>query len=255
MDPLEKILMPDAFHGTLPDGTEITVPVRISPRCKRLILRSVGDGFEVVIPPRCPISTASTFFQEHLNWIARTITKRKTFLQQHPPKPEIIPQELFLAFTGERFPILYEPAEVCWTGVRLEENALIVSGRVETYKQCTDALRQWLIRYAEKTLLPHALNIAENHNFSGLTKLRTGLQKCTWGTCSRKGVVTLNAALLFFTKPLTEYVILHEFCHLTELNHSARFWAKLESVYPGAKEARESLNKAAPLLPGWIFSK
>jgi predicted metal-dependent hydrolase len=251
---MEKILMSEPLHGILPDSTEISVPVRISSRCKRLILRAVGDRFELVVPPGCPTSAANSFFQDHLDWIARVIVKRQQYLQKHPKKPEVIPEELFLAFTGKRYTVIYQPAEVCWTGARLEENTLIVSGRVGTYKECTGALRQWLIRYAEQTLLPHALNIAENHGFSGLTKLRTGIQKNSWGTCNRKGIVTLNAALLFFTKPLTEYVILHEFCHLTELNHSARFWAKLESVYPGAKEARESLKQAALLLPDWIFS-
>ena len=245
--------MPESFHGTLPDGTEITVPVRVSSRCKRLILRSVGEHFEVVIPPRFPVQTANAFFLEHLDWIAKTIAKRKRFLQQHPPKPEIIPQELFLAFTGEQFSIVYQPKDVCWTGVRLDGRTLIVSGQVETYRQCTDALRQWLIRYAEQKLLSHAKNIAENHNFSGLTKLRTGIQKRSWGTCTRNGVVTLNASLLFFTKPLAEYVILHEFCHLTELNHSSRFWEKLESVYPGAKEARAILKKAMEALPTWVL--
>ena len=245
--------MPESFHGTLPDGTEITVPVRISSRCKRLILRSVGESFEVVIPPRFPVQTANTFFQEHLDWIAKTIQKRKRFLQKHPPKPEIIPQELFLAFTGEQFSIIYQPEDVCWSGVRLEGRTLIVSGQVGTYKQCTDALRQWLIRYSEQKLLSYAKNIAENHNFSGLMKLRTGIQKRSWGTCTRNGVVTLNAALLFFTKSLAEYVILHEFCHLTELNHSPRFWAKLESVYPGAKEARAVLKKVSEALPIWVL--
>lgn len=246
--------MPDSFHGILPDGSGITVSVRISPRCKRLILRSIEDGFEVVIPPRSSLAAAENFFHENLPWIARTIRKRKQFQAAHPPKEKILPDEIFLPFTGERFSVIYQPQDVCWTGVRVEDRNLIVSGKVETYEQCADALRQWLIRHAEKTLLPHAENIAVNHGFSGLTKLRTGLQKRSWGTCNRNGVVTLNAALLCFTKTLSEYVILHEFCHLSELNHSSRFWAKLESVYPGAKESREALKSAAGLLPVWVVS-
>lgn len=254
MGPLEKILMPDSFYGILPDGTGITVPVRVSLRCKRLILRSVGDGFEVVIPPRSSLVTAEKFFRDNLPWIARTIRKRKQFQAAHPPKEKVLPNEIFLPFTGERFSVIYQPQDVCWTGVRIEGVQLIVSGKTGTYEQCAGALRQWLIRHAETTLLSHAENIALNHGFSGLTKLRTGLQKRSWGTCNRKGVVTLNAALLFFTKALTEYVILHEFCHLSELNHSSRFWAKLESVYPGAKEARDALKSAAELLPVWVIS-
>lgn len=252
MDPLEEILMTDCFYGTLQDGTQVTVPLRVSRRCKRLILRTIENGFEIVIPPHCSVQDASLFFYDNLDWIYRVLQKRKQMQQLHPVRAKVIPEEVFLSFTGERFSVEREPADVCWTGVRLEENRLIISGKTETYEQCSPALRKWLIRHAEETLLSHAQNIAENHGFDGLTKLRTGIQKRTWGTCSRAGVVTLNAALLFFTKALTEYVILHEFCHLTELNHSARFWAKLESVYPGAKEARDALKSAAELLPCWV---
>ena len=254
MASLEKILMPEQFFGTLPDGREIAVPVRRSVRCKRLILRSVGSSFEVVIPNRCSVNDAAVFFYSNLDWIFLTIQKQEQYLRAHPPRSKSLPDEIFLSFTGERFTIAREPAEVCWTGARSENGTLILSGQVGTEEQCTAALRSWLIRHAETTLLSHAENIASNHGFTGLTKLRTGLQKRTWGTCNRKGVVTLNAALLFFTKALAEYVILHEFCHLSELNHSERFWAKLELVYPGAKEAREALKSASELLPGWVIS-
>ena len=145
----------------------------------------------------------------------------------------------------------YRSSDVVWTGVRLEENRIVVRGRTD-FSSASAGLKKWLIRHAEKKLLSHADEIARNHGFSGLTRLRSGIQRRSWGTCSRRGVVTLNALLLFFTKPLAEYVILHEFCHLTELNHSKRFWAILESVYPGAKEAREALKSAAELLPVWV---
>ena len=244
--------MSEQCSGILSDGTEITVPVRRNPRCKRLILKTKGDGFEVVIPSFCPMRDAADFFHNHLAWIEKMIKKRKEYLLHHPPRKNTIPDEIFLSFTGEHFTVIREPADVCWTGARNVDDKLILSGQVGTYEQCAEALRNWLIRHAQTTLLTHAHDIAVNHGFTGLTKLRTGLQKRSWGTCNRKGTVTLNAALLFFTKPLAEYVILHEFCHLTELNHSERFWKKLESVYPGAKTARETLKLAAEHLPIWI---
>lgn len=253
MAPLEKILMPVQFHGMLSDGSEITVPLRISKRCKRMILRSLENGFEIVVPPVFSSDSAERFFREHLSWIEQINRKRLQYQAKHPPAEKKRPDRIFLPFTGEDFQISWQPLDVCWTGVRMEEGKLIVSGQVDTWEQYTGALRKWLIRHAETTLLAHAENIAVNHDFAGLTKLRTGIQKCSWGTCSRRGVVTLNAALLFFTKPLAEYVILHELCHLTEMNHSIRFWTKLESVYPGAKEAREALKSAAKLLPLWVL--
>ena len=251
MASLEKILMPE-FYGILQDGSRVSVPVRISSRCRRMILRSKGEGFEVVIPPGFPLQNAELFFQQNLEWIYRTVEKKKQFLRSHPVPEKVLPGEIFLTFTGETYFVQYQEKSI--DGIHLSEdgNRLLLQGATGSFELCSRVLQKWLIRHAETTLLPYAGAIARNHGFDGLSKLRTGLQKRSWGTCNRKGTVSLNAALLFFTKSLTEYVILHEFCHLTELNHSGRFWAKLENVYPGAKEARESLKYASELLPAWV---
>ena len=252
MDPLEKVLIPPPFRCTLSDGTELLVPVRISSRCRRLSLRSVKSGFELVIPPGIDPRLSYDFCSKNLDWIEKVRRKRAKFEATHPQQKKVLPAEIFFPFTGELFSVEYVPEDVVWAGVRRSGNRLIVSGKVASFEQGSAALRRWLIRYAEENLLPYAGAIAKNHGFSGITKFRTGIQKRSWGTCTRSGVITLNASLLFFTKHQAEYVILHEFCHLTELNHSSRFWNLLESVYPGAKEARESLKYAQQDLPVWL---
>lgn len=254
MAPLEKILNPGSFRGILPDGNEIEVPLRISTRSRRISLRSCKSGFELVLPVGFPLEQAYSFFQENLPWIEKIWKEKEKFLKNRSQTEKVLPAEIFLTFTGTLFQVEYSPVFVRKTMVKQEGSRLIVhrdfSGDTSSV---TDALRKWLIRYSGSHLLPHAENIAETHGFSSLSKLRTGIQKRSWGTCNRNGVVTLNAALLFFQKNLAEYVILHEFCHLTEMNHSSRFWEKMESVYPGAKEARESLKYAQQLLPWWVF--
>jgi len=68
--------------------------------------------------------------------------------------------------------------------------------------------------------------------------------KSRWGSCSPKGQISLNLKLIQVDKSLIDYVILHELCHLRELNHSRAFYALLDRVMPGWRELRAKLNKS-----------
>lgn len=54
--------------------------------------------------------------------------------------------------------------------------------------------------------------------------------KRCWGSCSSLGNLNFNYRLLFIPQCLADYVIVHELCHLKELNHSQKFWNEVEKV-------------------------
>jgi len=67
-----------------------------------------------------------------------------------------------------------------------------------------------------------------------------------WGSCTIEGKIRLNWRLIHFTLPLIDYVIAHEISHLREMNHSPRFWATVQSVFPEFQEAKKALRERAP---------
>lgn len=67
-------------------------------------------------------------------------------------------------------------------------------------------------------------------------------QKTRWGSCSAKGTLSFNWRLMLAPPSIPDYVIVHELCHLTYMNHSAAFWNKVESVYPDYRGARKWLK-------------
>lgn len=67
-------------------------------------------------------------------------------------------------------------------------------------------------------------------------------QKTRWGSCSRRGDVSLNYRLVFLPLATQEYLIAHELCHVREFNHSRAFWRLVAGVIPDYRECRKALR-------------
>ena len=64
-----------------------------------------------------------------------------------------------------------------------------------------------------------------------------------WGSCSNTGRMSLSTKLLFAPKEVQDYVMIHELCHLDELNHSDRFWSLVDSHDPNYKDSERWLKE------------
>lgn len=67
-------------------------------------------------------------------------------------------------------------------------------------------------------------------------------QKTRWGSCSRTGNLNFSYRLLELTPEAADYIIIHELCHLSEFNHSLRFWALVAKTAPDYKLQRRELR-------------
>lgn len=66
--------------------------------------------------------------------------------------------------------------------------------------------------------------------------------KRRWGSCGRNGHILLNLHLLHMPIDLIDYVMVHEFCHLKEHNHSTRCYALLATAMPDWQKRRARLS-------------
>lgn len=74
-------------------------------------------------------------------------------------------------------------------------------------------------------------------------RIRIGSQKTCWGSCSSKGTISYNWHLILMPEEVQDYVVVHELCHLLEMNHSKFFWQKVASVMPEYATYREWLKR------------
>ena len=84
-----------------------------------------------------------------------------------------------------------------------------------------------------------AINFADNrikyfnsfYNFK-INRIAIKNTSARWGSCSSKKNLNFNYKIIFLKPKLADYLIVHELCHLGELNHSKRFWALVKQTIP-----------------------
>ncbi|MCR5276597.1 MAG: M48 family metallopeptidase [Bacteroidales bacterium] len=95
---------------------------------------------------------------------------------------------------------------------------------------------------AQRILPPRLQELARQYGFT-YHQLRIKHNVSNWGSCSVKGNINLNLHLVRLPAELQDYVMLHELCHLREMNHGPKFHALLESVCPDHRKRAQALRE------------
>ncbi|MCF0120483.1 MAG: M48 family metallopeptidase [Oscillospiraceae bacterium] len=89
-------------------------------------------------------------------------------------------------------------------------------------------------------------------NYGRIT-IRT--QKTRWGSCSADGNLNFNALLMLAPAEVIDSVVVHELCHLIELNHSRRFYEYVYKYCPDYGRHHGWLKEHGPEIMGRIINK
>jgi predicted metal-dependent hydrolase len=73
-------------------------------------------------------------------------------------------------------------------------------------------------------------------------------QRTLWGSCSGRKNLNFNWRLAAAPVEALDYVVIHELCHLREMNHSKRFWDLVRAACPDYKVQRRWLRDNCALL-------
>lgn len=107
--------------------------------------------------------------------------------------------------------------------------------------QGSDAEFQACKAQAKKRVLERVAYFQQHYGVE-YRRLTIRNQKSRFGSCSASGTLSFNYRLLFLPLPLLDYVVVHELCHLQELNHSRRFWALVALTIPDYQVRKRELQ-------------
>lgn len=220
--------------------------VRVSRRARNVLLRlAPGSGLEVVVPPGFDRRLVPAVVAGKLPWIERTLRRAALAPASAPPA---LPETLDLPAVQLSYSVhaLDAPGPA-----KLTENAGRILLRGGDLDSRLTLLRGFVRDLARRLLTPWLRDLGRP---AGLAPagVRVRSQKTRWGSCSRAGVISLNSRLLFLPRELAEQVLVHELCHLRQMNHSARFWALVERLRPGGRALERELPAAFRNLPSWL---
>lgn len=96
---------------------------------------------------------------------------------------------------------------------------------------------------ARRVIMGRAEELNKNYGFVyGSIGIRN--QKTRFGSCSKKGNLNFNYNIALLPARLSDYVIVHELCHLSEFNHSQKFWSLVAKTIPDHLMIRDELKES-----------
>jgi hypothetical protein len=128
----------------------------------------------------------------------------------------------------------------------LEEKQTWILGKIKFFKENTNKIKvgDYLNnKLRAQELVQQRLNYFQQfYNFK-VNKIFVRNQTTRWGSCSTKNNLNFNYRILYLPHDLVDYVVVHELCHLAQMNHSEKFWKLVEKQIPDYCQRRKALRQ------------
>ncbi len=208
---------------------------------KTVAVEITKDGRVLVRAPlRLTLREVSAFVGQNEGWIARKVGRVKAIHAEHAPK-RFCEGETFL-FLGEACRLRF----VDGADYLRKDNGEFLLGR-ELSARAAQFFSTWYRARAREILEDRVAHFTRQMGltcrFVRLTEARE-----RWGSCNAEGVLNFAWRLVMAPPAVIDYVVVHELTHLVEMNHSRRFWERLERILPDYAQRRKWLKDSEHLL-------
>jgi hypothetical protein len=244
--PVEPAIAPEQLFLFAPEPVRVIPPAEPevvfvrSDRARHYRLTLRRDGTAVAtIPRRGSEREAQRFVEQHRAWLERARAR-----QEARPRAAAVWMLGTIVLWRGREETIRSAGEGGRPLVALGADVFRVA---RTEGDLRPAMEGQFARRARIELLARTWELATATG-SEIKRVVIRSQRSRWGSCSARGTISLNWRLIQAPDFVRDYIIYHELAHRREMNHSARFWSRVEMLCPAWRAAERWLKHEGSLL-------
>ena len=219
------------------------------------VMKSKRKSLSIAIQPDGNLLVKAPFFmpddevvkwvKTKTGWIVRQHAKILEQQQQNPPK-QFVTGEKFL-YLGQEYLLEVRVSEGRAGMVGIVDDKMILFTRTADSAAVQKILNDWYDKQA-KAVISRRVRYYASQMGETYGKITIKNQKKRWGSCSSARNLNFNRRLIMAPQGVLDYVVVHELCHLRQMNHSNAFWQEVELVLPDYKMHKKWLETNGHLL-------
>ena len=222
------------------ESGSVPVDIRRHPRARSYTLRVSGPGRPPILtmPQRGSLAEAHRFLERNVGWLRSQIDRL--------PPMIAIADGASVPLRGIAHTIHHDSRRrgTVSVGADAAGPALFVAGQPEHLRRrVIDFLKREARRDIEAAVARHAARLGVKPK-----AIRTRDQITRWGSCTAEGHLSFSWRLVMAPPFVLDYLAAHEVAHLSEMNHSRRFWTLCRQLSPETDTARAWLAHEGPAL-------
>ncbi|TWH49380.1 M48 family metallopeptidase [Sporomusa sp. KB1] len=233
------------------NGQNITYTIRMDKRRKAIQLRILPSAVvEIVTPGKLTQSEIEHIFTAKNKWLSKRLDKLASLAEN--PVNQQLESGSQLLYKGEPHTLTILPGSTkvelvllpCELQLQLPQNYADHQQAAAIVEQIVKA---WLVDQAGSLFLDKTKQWAAVIGVRP-AKITIRDQKTRWGSCSSLGNINYNWRIIMAPLWVTDYLVIHELCHMLVPNHSAKFWEQVSRFSPNYQECRKWLTDNGKLL-------
>lgn len=231
---------------------EIEYTLRRSAKAKKASLSVTPQSFELLVPEAATDDQINAVLERRRAWIIETV--------QHMQERAKAQTRVYQFVTGAKIPyrgrmtkMTVEPFDGPLVEVSFR-NGFQIRKPANLPQEASDDIIETALRLWLKHRVRDDARAFARHHGERLGLKPRGVQikdqKHMWGSCGQDRQINLNWHLIFAPKPVLEYAVVHEMCHLKHRNHEPEFWGLVGRILPDWEARKAWLDRNEHLL-GW----